>query len=110
MSEFQCPCCRLVQVEEELVDNLYNLRLALHRPIIITSGYRCKKHNVKVGGNPVSAHMRGAAADIRVPGISPSVVEIAAKVIGFEKVYSNVKQGFTHCGLASLGIGEKDNA
>ena len=33
-------------------------------PFHINSGYRTKEHNMKVGGGPNSAHIRGMAADI----------------------------------------------
>ena len=32
--------------------------------VIVTSGYRCLKHNQEVGGVPDSAHTKGLAADI----------------------------------------------
>jgi len=34
------------------------------RPVIVSSGYRCKKLNDKVGGVKNSAHLTGCAADI----------------------------------------------
>ena len=33
--------------------------------MIVNSGYRCKKHNEKVGSKENSAHRRGTAADIK---------------------------------------------
>ncbi len=36
-------------------------------PVYINSGYRCRKLNDKVNGSPNSQHLRGEAADIRVP-------------------------------------------
>ena len=44
------------------------LRLRFGR-IIITSGYRCPAVNKAVGGVRNSQHMRGEAADIRIPTI-----------------------------------------
>lgn len=37
-------------------------------PVTITSGFRCKKLNELVGGAPNSKHLKGEAADIKVPG------------------------------------------
>lgn len=34
------------------------------RPIIVTSGYRCKELNAAVGGTHYSQHLKGQAADI----------------------------------------------
>lgn len=60
-------------------DNLLNLifyvfqplRNKLNKAVIISSGYRCKELNVKVGGAPNSQHLYGQAADITVPGMTP---------------------------------------
>jgi len=41
------------------------------RPVVVSSGYRCKALNTAVGGADNSAHMYGLAADINAPGVSP---------------------------------------
>ena len=51
------PNIQLTAVKLELV------RIALGRPIIITSGYRCPALNARVGGAANSAHTRGLAVD-----------------------------------------------
>ena len=59
---------------EEVVENLRALCLEvlqplrdhLGRPVTITSGYRCKELNKRVGGVRNSQHLKGEAADIRV--------------------------------------------
>lgn len=43
---------------------LDNLRDGWGRPIIVTSGYRCKELNTAVGGTHYSQHLKGQAADI----------------------------------------------
>ena len=43
------------------------LRRHLDRPVVISSGYRCKKLNQLVGGVHTSQHMTGEAADIAAP-------------------------------------------
>ena len=63
--EFCCSCgCGSVRVDEKLVQGLQKLRDRLARPIRITSGYRCEKHNREVGGATNSLHLTGQAADI----------------------------------------------
>ena len=42
------------------------LRRIIQKPIIITSGYRCKKLNKAVGGVANSWHQQGNAADIHI--------------------------------------------
>lgn len=46
-----------------------------NRPITVHSGYRCKAHNQKVGGEPNSFHLRGMACDFTVSGLSPKQVQ-----------------------------------
>jgi hypothetical protein len=44
------------------------LRVAMQRPIHISSGYRCEKLNKAVGGVYNSQHLKGQAADIDIQG------------------------------------------
>jgi len=53
------------------------------KPVMINSGYRCKRVNDAVGSKDTSQHRVGCAADIRVPGMTPKQVVdacIAARV------------------------------
>ena len=60
------------------LDNLLNLifyvlqplRSRLNKPIVITSGYRSKALNRLVKGSETSQHIKGMAADIKVPGMT----------------------------------------
>ena len=59
---------------EEVVENLRALctevlqpiRDHLGKPVVVSSGYRCKDLNKKVGGVENSQHLKGEAADIKV--------------------------------------------
>ena len=61
---------------EEVVENLRALCLEvlqplrdhLGKPVVVSSGYRCKDLNKKVGGVENSQHLKGEAADIKVSG------------------------------------------
>lgn len=44
----------LLTCYDYLFETFEALRAALGRPLIITSGYRCAKHNAEVGGEPMS--------------------------------------------------------
>lgn len=63
---------------EQIYNNLCNLcnyllqpiRDKLNKPIIINSGYRCKKLNEAVNGSLTSQHCKGQAADIEIKGMS----------------------------------------
>ena len=54
-------------MDETFVRMLEMMRISLGEPMVINSGYRCEKHNKKVGGAPNSAHLRGLAVDIKIP-------------------------------------------
>lgn len=56
---------------QKLAKFLEEVRNIFHSPIFITSGYRCKWLNDKVGSHDGSAHRKGFAADFRVKGYSP---------------------------------------
>lgn len=50
---------------EKLVDAVLDpLREAWGKPLIVTSGYRCGRLNLAVGGSRTSQHVKGEAADI----------------------------------------------
>lgn len=54
-----------------LVENILDpLRSEYGKPIIVNSGYRCKKLNNAVGGSSTSQHLAGEAADIESAGRS----------------------------------------
>lgn len=51
---------------QRLIDNVLDpARELLGKPITVSSGYRCKKLNEKVGGSNTSQHVKGEAADIQ---------------------------------------------
>ena len=88
--ELACKCCGVYVDNKELLFRLEMLRSKLGKPIIITSGYRCPKHNKEVGGVANSQHTKGTAVDIKVKGVNPAEVSRVAKQCGFTwtKVYS----------------------
>ena len=75
-----------VVLHSELLKRLQSLRSALGRPVYINSGYRNPAHNARVGGSQGSDHLRGMAADIHVPGISPRELAAAARQAGFRGI------------------------
>ena len=59
------PTSDAIQCIDDLVTNVLDkLRSEWGRPIIVTSGYRCKELNAAVGGAHYSQHLKGQAADI----------------------------------------------
>ena len=74
-SEFTCKCgCGTNNIELELVQILDGIRAAFGKPLIVTSGCRCKSHNARVGGVQGSRHVLGKAADIKVSGVPKSTL------------------------------------
>lgn len=68
-AEFRCRCQRpecdaLPEVKQLLLDRLNVLRYRVGRPLIVTSGLRCKFWNTVKGGAVDSEHLTGEAADI----------------------------------------------
>ena len=87
MKEFECKdgCqmpsevrANIVALVEAVLDPV---REKLGMPVRVNSGYRCPKHNLKVGGASSSQHMRGEAADVRpVQGSQDSQARMSDKV------------------------------
>ncbi|NPB07575.1 MAG: peptidase M15 [Aquificae bacterium] len=66
VEEFLCGCgCGGVVMDSRVIETLEKLREHLKKPVIISSAYRCVKHNRAIGGVPGSAHIRGYAVDIK---------------------------------------------
>ena len=63
---------------------LQPIRDKLGKPMIITSGYRCKELNKKVGGVPTSQHCKGQAVDFYVKDMSIQQVVDFIKKSGVE--------------------------
>jgi zinc D-Ala-D-Ala carboxypeptidase len=70
--EFRCkgPAtdagCRRISMLRAHVRRLEAYRAKIgNKPVTIMSGYRCRKHNERVGGAKSSQHMFGAASDIQ---------------------------------------------
>jgi uncharacterized protein YcbK (DUF882 family) len=65
----------------ELAKNLEVLRKHLGQPIRVTSGFRSKEHNKKIGGATNSYHVLGMAADIQVAKVTPEQVAKAIELL-----------------------------
>lgn len=64
--EFKCKCgCEEFDFSQNLADKLNTVREILGKPIVINSGFRCKKHNLDSGGSATSSHCKGLAVDIK---------------------------------------------
>lgn len=80
--------------------NLFMERLDAARayagiPFVVTSGFRCQKHNKIVGGTPTSSHLSGCAVDIKCVKSSSRYRIIAALIrAGFHRI--GIRKDFIH--------------
>ena len=71
------------------------------KPIMISSGFRCKALNDAVGSKDSSQHRAGFAADFRVPGMTPDEVvrAVIASGIGYDQIIREFDR-WTHISVA----------
>lgn len=84
-----------------LVENLLDpIRERFAVPMIITSGYRCKRVNKLVGGVDNSQHMKGKAVDFCFAGFSKKEMAAAffeiAEQFDFDQLIYYKKKGIIH--------------
>lgn len=96
LREFQCPCCHAVMIHPRLAAAMQKLRDRRGKAIIVTSGYRCARHNADVGGVSGSRHMRGLAADIAAPRGERETLRELARRAGFTKIIIYPERNFAH--------------
>lgn len=106
LSEFACKDgSKTITVDCELIDKLQQLRDATGKPVVISSGYRTATYNKKCKGIPTSHHLTGKAADIKITGMTPLQVALAADKVGFKGV--GVYPTFTHVDVCGSVAGKK---
>ena len=99
--EFACKCgCGYDTPEPELIRMLQATRDLYGKPIRITSGCRCIKHNRNVRGTANSAHIYGKAVDIATPtGADRYLLIKALLASGFDRIGINFKSRFIHADI-----------
>lgn len=107
--EFKCECggrfCTgyPTYMKQAELKNLQSIRAHFGRPIVITSGMRCKKYNNSLrGSSSVSGHMSGYAADIYIKGVTDSLAG-RKKLIAYAKKLPNHKYSYCN-GWNSNGV------
>jgi len=95
LSEYRCPCCAVIPYDtespahRELFQAYEAIRTTLNRPLRITSGFRCPKHNADIGGEPLSVHLFGLALDIDAVDVG----EVETLVTAVNLVTPNLRMG-----------------
>jgi GH25 family lysozyme M1 (1,4-beta-N-acetylmuramidase) len=109
-SEFRCKCGKDhdFQLDTELIEKLEQLFDKLGcSSIVISSGFRCKDHDISVGGSGTGQHALGKAADFccfdadKKPIVTYKVC-CAAQDIGFRGI-ARINDAWTHCDVRSSG-------
>lgn len=95
VDEFACSCCGRVDMDAEFLECIDNLREACDFPFVVTSGFRCKEHNDKIGGAKGSQHLFGMGADIRLSGDKAHKVVSLAREYGFNGVGISQKGNYS---------------
>ena len=95
-------------MHEGTLDRLQALRTKLARPLVITSGYRCRQHPVEAAKQSgPGAHSTGHAVDIRAIGSEAIVIVREALQLGFTGVGISQRAGqprFVHLDDCPVGI------
>lgn len=84
--EFECRCnqldCDAPDMDPEQIFLLNTLRVLWDKPLIVTSGVRCKFWNDQVGGADESFHTKGMATDLKTADRAESdeLAQMADKV------------------------------
>lgn len=64
--ELSCKCCGVYGMKPIFIEKLQELREHFSRPMIITSAFRCPKHNTAIRGESDSQHLLGLAVDVAI--------------------------------------------
>ena len=98
ISEFNCICCGKDEMDKDFLERLDKAREWANTPFVISSGYRCKKHNKEVGGSSTSSHLKGIAADIVVMDSNQRYkILLGLLCVGFNRV--GLGESFVHVDL-----------
>lgn len=90
-AELMCPCCGVGA--DKMSPNMLQMAEEIRaenggKPMIVSSAYRCAKHNAEVGGVANSHHLYGQAMDVHINGVPASTIVEQAKRIGSPDAYA----------------------
>ncbi|MCD6310441.1 MAG: DUF882 domain-containing protein [Candidatus Eremiobacteraeota bacterium] len=99
--ELACPCCgrigRYPKRLKYLLSCLERLTEIAGQKPVITSCYRCPRHNAEVGGVPNSYHCQDMAVDLWIRGKTLNQIARYARKAGFTGIGRYWGKGFVHC-------------
>lgn len=101
LSEFRCNCKRCsnrafpAKVNAKLLTYLEQMRIHFNKPMIVTSGLRCKTYNKSLkGSSKNSRHLTGRAADVFIQGVKPELIR---------DYWKSLNVGYSYCGTSNMG-------
>ena len=94
VNEFECPCCKRVEMDYIFMQDLDAARSVAGVPFRINSGYRCERYNLEIKGSVGSSHLKGLAANIRCKDSTQR----------FKIVRALIRAGITRIGVAETFI------
>lgn len=98
--EFECKCdnsdCIEQKISKEMIEKLETCRQQFDQPVIITSGYRCEKHNKAIGGAPKSQHVLGKANDSRPKNLTTDTMDEWTKILASTFKAIGIATSFIH--------------
>ena len=80
--EMACRCCGELYPDPDFMDRLQSARDRVGRAFRIHSAHRCNLHNARVGGAPLSQHLK-LAVDIGLAGHDRHALHAALRDAGF---------------------------
>ena len=99
--EESCRCCGCGGLVPDFRDKLNEARELAGIPFILTSAFRCEKHNREVGGSATSSHLAGCAVDIKCADawsrfkILSALLEVGFQRIGIGRNFIHVDDDLT---------------
>lgn len=100
--ELKCRCCGLFNMDDDFLIRLQAFRFILNKPLVVSSGCRCKKHNKEVGGVDNSCHQgetkKATACDVTNNNCS-EIYTLATKSGLFNEVIWYKAKNFVHLAL-----------
>ena len=89
---------------QRLAEFLEKVRSLLGKPILIDSAFRSPEVNQAVGSTNKSQHLRGCAADFRVPGMTPA--EVVKAIVASDLRYDQIilELGWTHISIPNTVV------
>ena len=94
--EFACKCCGKVILDALFLAQMERAREIAGVPFVVTSGYRCSKHNAEVGSTSKN-HTSGKAADIKAAdGPTRGKILKGLYRAGFTRIGISFEKSFVH--------------